>query len=321
MTRTNPPSHRACRTGLAFLAGLLAASCDRTSGQPARAAAEPAGQSPASAEVPAPEAPIRLRRDSDRSGALQAAVVSYRRADGASLDLMAVLHLADERYFQELERRFGGYDAVLYEMVKPERAAPVQRGGDNVLSMVQRGMCRALGLTFQLDAVDYGRANFVHADLTAEGFAQAWEDRNESIVKTLIKVMLAGGSMEGPQLTPAELLDIARSPDRKDRMKLVMAEVFANAESLAALGAPDAEGRDQSILIGERNLAALRVVERELGAGRRRLALLYGAGHVPDFDVRLTADHGFRRVGVEWLDAWRIGGTAAADPTPTGESR
>src|SRR5690606_40416808 len=113
-------------------------------------------------------------------------------------------------------------------------------------------------------------------------------------------------------------LAAVRSSDRHARMKLLLGKEFGNLEaSLGGLAQPDAEGRDRSMLIGERNAAALEVLQRELRAGRRRLVLFYGAAHMPDFAARPVAHHGFRPAPQGRLPAWRIPPAASGAARPT----
>ena len=103
------------------------------------------------------------------SFSLETAVVTYRNDQGARVDLVAAIHVGDRAYFDALNRMFAGYDAVLYEVVKPagmEVPAPGERA-DNPVSSLQRFIKDMLGLEFQLDQVDYRAKNFVHADLDA----------------------------------------------------------------------------------------------------------------------------------------------------------
>ncbi len=306
---------------LAPVALLVATAC----GQGEQEAAAPQLE-----RVPRPESFVRLLRFGEDAGRLEAAVVRYQRGDGTVLDLIGVLHLADATYWDQLQRSFEHYDAVLYEMIQPEGADPSRRaGGTSPVGMLQKAMCRVLQLEFQLEAVDYGRENFVHADLTTEGFAERWEARDESIWKMVMKLMSAQGKMnqeareaaesgaggELAKLTPAALLDLVRSKDRSTRLKLLMAEVFSRPDMLGGLTESDEEGRDTTLLIGDRNKAALKILEREVAGGRKQLALLYGAGHCDDFDARLTKDLGFTRTRVTWVPAWTVGEQPEADDT------
>lgn len=293
-------TRRTARSVVSLFALLGGAACGDEEAAPDAASvggdvAPAAAEDQTPAEPPAAEANDRLRaairveRESENRGRLETAVVHYERDDGDRVDLIGVLHVGDADYYAELERRFAGYDAVLYEMIKAAGADPTHRGGGNPLSFLQTAICRGLDLQFQLDSIDYGADNFVHADLTAERFAQRWEERNESVWKLVMRALTAGNQGGAEELTPAELLDIVRSKDRRARMKMVMADVFADADSmLAGLAQPDAEGRDQSMLIGERNLAALEIMERELEDGERQVALFYGAGHAPDFNFPVS---------------------------------
>ena len=58
------------------------------------------------------------------------------------------------------------------------------------VSVLQSGMKNALDLEFQLDAVDYDKPNFVHADMTPKEFAVAQEKAGESILGLMWKAMV-----------------------------------------------------------------------------------------------------------------------------------
>jgi Fe2+ transport system protein FeoA len=65
------------------------------------------------------------------------------------------------------------------------------------------------------------------------------------------------------------------------------------------------------VLIADRNAAAVRVLERELGKKHKKLAIFYGAAHLPEMEKRLLR-LGFTRGAQAWLTAWRIGEKASA---------
>jgi len=60
------------------------------------------------------------------------------------------------------------------------------------------------------------------------------------------------------------------------------------------------------VLITERNRAALKVLRDQLNAGKKDLAIFYGAGHLADMDERLREDFGFEPVSITWLTAWDL---------------
>src|SRR4051812_33469939 len=58
------------------------------------------------------------RYETDRAtGAakLEVAIASFKNAAGQQVDLVSAIHIGDAKYYQELNRRFKVYDAVLYE--------------------------------------------------------------------------------------------------------------------------------------------------------------------------------------------------------------
>src|SRR5208283_5985677 len=87
------------------------------------------------------------RDDKDRVTGLETAIVTFRPVtppSGVQVDLVAAVHVADKRYYEELNKRFAGYDVVLYELVAPEGTRIPKGGrkdkGGNVVSAVQMGM-------------------------------------------------------------------------------------------------------------------------------------------------------------------------------------
>ena len=60
------------------------------------------------------------------------------------------------------------------------------------------------------------------------------------------------------------------------------------------------------ILVADRNQAALKVFQKELAQGKKKIGILYGAAHMPDFEKRLREDFGLKRAGEQWLTAWDL---------------
>ena len=64
------------------------------------------------------ELPDYMRFREDANGArLEIAIRSFSMPSGQRVDLMGVAHIADDAYYQELNRRFDAYDSVLFELV------------------------------------------------------------------------------------------------------------------------------------------------------------------------------------------------------------
>ena len=116
---------------------------------------------------------IRFVKTGRVEGHVDTATKSYSRvSDQVQVSLVAVVHVGDGAYFDGLQRMFAGYDAVLYEMIRDRETEPTAEvGTDHPVSQLQIGMKTLLELEFQLDRIDYGKTNFVHADLDPATFA------------------------------------------------------------------------------------------------------------------------------------------------------
>lgn len=285
---------------LAFIAPTLLAQTEKPKA--------PAGEAPAdkvSAAAPAKPKFIRFRETGDKEGALEVRIARLRNEAGVTVDLVSAVHIGDKAYYRDLDRRFAGYDAVLFEMIMPKGADPSKRAGGTV-SKLQRMMKDALALEFQLDAVDYGRANFVHADMDPAMFRREQKANRESIMKLLIKSAFKqwGAQMSGSKkgMGYLELFAALMNKDSSRALKLVFARQMAEAdEMLSGLG-----GEGGTVIIEGRNKVAIKVLKEQIAADKKKLAVFYGAGHMPDLERRLMANLGMKPVSDEWLIGWDV---------------
>jgi hypothetical protein len=58
-----------------------------------------------------------------------------------------------------------------------------------------------------------------------------------------------------------------------------------------------------TIIVTSRNQAARKVLRREFKPKKKRLAILYGGAHMPDFEIHLAKDFGVRQLEERWLVA------------------
>lgn len=254
---------------------------------------------------------LRLKSDShNRPEALETAIVRFvpqnAKADPITVDLVGAVHVGDASYYDELNEKFKGYDALLYELVAPEgHEVPGHREpSNNPLSAIQRTMKNALELEFQLDRVNYKAPNFVHADMSPEQFVASMVNKGESIWAMLARLLIAGYARQAEKGTSSDLgLMIALvSPNRSLALKRLLAREFLDMDLISnALNGPEG-----STIITERNKAALAVLKRELGNGKKHFGIFYGAAHLSDMEQRLQSDFGLRRASVDWVEAWNL---------------
>ncbi len=275
-------------------------------------AAEPPAEAPAEApaESPAAAPPVTdfIRVDEDAGAArLQTAVTRYEK-DGARVDLIGAIHIADEAYFKALNERFVGHDAVLFEMVggdeleegrAPAAGGPAGEKNLQVLHQMYGMVSRFLGLRDQMSHIDYSRDNFVHADLSLDEFHKLQAERGESLLGFALEAgKQAGEQGAGAQPDPARLLQ-AMLTGNSNKMKLEIVHTLgAGDDQIAAFAGG-------SVIITDRNAKCLRVLDEQVAAGKRKLAVFYGAAHFPDMEQKLLAA-GWKRAGQEWLTAWDI---------------
>ncbi|XP_021741530.1 uncharacterized protein LOC110707789 [Chenopodium quinoa] len=213
--------------------------------------------------------------------------------------------------------------------------------GFNILGFIQRQMARILMLDFQLDCLDYQAENWYHADLDFETFRALQMERGESLftfardmtlksTKALIQpeipenldpwrskllwasrvlpmplvgLLIIGGICTdvGGQVSEYPELDALSRLDFGAAMKVFLAKRLT---SEFTLGTADVE--EKSVIIGERNKAAIDALQKAIDEGHNKIAILYGGGHMPDLGRRLREEFDLVPTQVQWVTAWAI---------------
>ncbi len=253
---------------------------------------------------------VRVSKEGKTPQALQTAVVKYKsdskETEGVEVSLVGAVHIAEKSYYQDLNKLFTEYDALLYEMVSdPHHGVPApNERGSSPISSVQVGMKDMLELTFQLDEVDYKAKNFVHADMSPDEFFDSMNKRKEGVFKMLLRSVGSGLAMQGAgKSNDLDVLTAMLSKDRSKGLKVALAEQFEMMDGqMAALQGED--GR--STLITERNAKAFKVLGEQIKAGKKKIGIFYGAGHLEDMHQRLLDEYRMQPVETKWLDAWDL---------------
>ena len=293
------------------LTGLLALAGPASFGQ-AEAPATPSATPPPAAASPASDY-LRLGRDdAGVAVSLQTSIVRFVPAAnagpaGLTVDLVGAIHIADVTYYEELNARFRDYDAVLYELVAPEGTRVPHGGveGGGLLSGFQGGLAGVLGLSFQLDHVDYTRPNLIHADLSPEDISRTMADRGETVldyIARLFTMSMSEYARDPMGVRSMGLIAAFFSADRERLLKAQVAPMMLDMESVTAAF----EGEDGSILVSERNKRAVSVLEERIELGDRRIAIFYGAAHMKDMAGQIEARLGLRQDDTVWIDAWDL---------------
>ncbi|MFT3686158.1 MAG: hypothetical protein QM783_14760 [Phycisphaerales bacterium] len=176
---------------------------------------------------------------------------------------------------------------------------------------LQAKMADALGLTFQLDAMDSSKPNWRSSDMSIDQlqarFAASGADGDQ-----LFK-MLDGSSIMG-QLASLALGLVKSSPQLAATVKLMMVDMLGNGDVMNA--GPAEMQKLMSVIVVDRNDVVLKdlraVIDTE---SRKDVAIFYGAGHLQDMEAKLRKDFGYVAVpggdGETWFPAITVNPKAA----------
>jgi hypothetical protein len=261
-----------CLVAAAVFAAFLGPLTSRAEAPASRPALAPAGAAETRPDNAASRNPpfIRFSDDGRGGGTLETAITSYRNAEGVVVHLVAAVHVGEADYYRGLSDTFETYDALLFELVMPkdgavpgsERAAgaaaagtkqagerkgeragarppPTRVRGAGAIGGLQGLLRDVLALEFQLDAINYDRPNFVHADLDAETFNAMQAERKESIFGLMLRALLNDMKRQqsgtaAPPITAFDLLAAMASPDSARQYKLLLARQFGDIEAQIA---------------------------------------------------------------------------------------
>jgi len=260
---------------------------------------------------------IRYAEDA-KTSRLEVAIRTFALPSGQSVDLMAVIHIADDAYYEKLNARFAAYDSVLFELVgDPKRLtqfAPLtaeerkNQPAGNGISFIQQSASKYLNLTFQLGAIDYRGKNMVHADTSPEEFEKMQAERGESMLTLFsraMQVQMNGGinSAAMNELDTFALIRILLSPNSAAEFKMSLAKMFDQMESITAA----MEGKNPTAILGGRNDVVMAKLKEVLANRKqRRVAVFFGGGHMPGIERALVNDLKAKPVSEEWLAAWTM---------------
>ncbi len=226
--------------------------------------------------------------------ALELAIVHYIGADSISIDLVAVVHLGEREYYRQIDSVMVPFEVVLYEGVSSDSVSETvvwekDKFEQDPMYRRYRRLAKLFGFVGQLDGIDYSRSNFVHADLRWAELRRRLESENVpmpdfSQLDTAVTIL--EGKLTGAP--PTVLREFRRQ----------MAQGFASKRQNMA-GRPE-------FAIEIRNDHVLDILRAQLRSGKKRIAILYGADHMPDLHAHLLNDFGMTPSRRWWLEAWNL---------------
>jgi len=270
---------------------------------------------------------MRVTKPEPDTVALEIALRRFLPASGRgpTIWLAGASHLGESNYFSGLQMFLDGQPLVLFEGIgagskKLRAESPADNG-------IQDTLATSLGLSFQLNVIDYGRSQFRNSDLTvaqlqrlfagggarsegtgADGASGGRASAAGQQFEDLLGVM-EGSSMLGA-LLHAGVKFIGSSPKLRAMTKLVLIETLGELKGDIAQmkGAPPEIQRLLAVIIQERNKVVLDDLQKEITAAESpgSIAVFYGAGHMADFEKRLREGLGYSPAGDVWLRAMAV---------------
>ncbi|MDZ4829473.1 MAG: hypothetical protein SGJ09_04650 [Phycisphaerae bacterium] len=184
------------------------------------------------------------------------------------------------------------------------KSKPAAKGGG-----IQTKLAKALGLTFQLDAMDSSKANWQSSDMSIDQleakFAESGADAS------MLLGMLDGSSLLG-KLAGLLLDMMGTSPEMQAMAKMLLVETLGAAE-----GAPGGLGAGamgasldklMKVILLERNAVVMKDLSAVIADRKdvKSVAVFYGAGHMHDLERRLSEELGYRPDETTWTAAMRV---------------
>jgi hypothetical protein len=274
------------------------------------------------------------------------------------------MHLGEPEYYRDLQRFLDAQTVVLYEGINTDthprhvpgssqhsavnavpaaRPGPTPRprapalspgagGGEGAGSRpaadasfsMQSALANALGLVFQLDAIDYDRTNFLNSDLSVAEIQQLMAAsasaapsrsgqpgqpaRGNATFDALLQVM-DGTSFLG-SLVKVGIQFIGASPKLQALTKLSLIEAVGELKGdfSTMRGMPPDLSQLVRVLIQARNEHVIGDLKTELSLVPRRgsIAIFYGAGHLEDMEKRVTGELHYVPADDVWFTAFAV---------------
>jgi hypothetical protein len=279
-----------------------------------------------------PKPYVRICQEVTNRTEFQVAVRKFvpPRRSGPSIWLVGVSHLGSPEYFAKLQSRLDKETLVLFEGVNASRrnaahpdltpeANPARARVNSDLNSpegLQPALARALGLRFQLEAIDYSRPNFQNSDLSLAELRQllleqSVNSKDQGATREFEDLVQA---MQGQSLLNAliriAIPFLATSPGLQAVTKLVLMEVLGQIEGNPANihELPDSTKQLLEVLLEHRNQRVMDDLKRELPQMEINdsIAILYGVAHMPDLEQRLRTKLHYRPTETYWLTVFDV---------------
>jgi hypothetical protein len=260
---------------------------------------------------------------------LQIAAREFRpvHGRGPGVWLVGASHIGESNYYALLQEHLNAQKLVLFEGIgatrkfqrshKKSEAATPDNPATSASSGLQASMANALGLRFQLDAIDYARTNFQNTDLSLEELrtvlvknaASAGTNASSGTAagfEALVEALQGGSFLDTVLQMLVRLLGTNPKFQAYARLGLIEMLSGIQGDPMNLKSLPEDMKQLLEVLLINRNQ---KVIE-ELGLALKEhdssdsIAVFYGCGHMPDLEQRLRRDLHYRPEQELWFVAF-----------------
>jgi len=271
---------------------------------------------------------IRVDRSQTNRVALQIALRCFvpQKGRGPSIWLAGVSHLGSPEYFEALQQHLDQQPLVLFEGIRaggrkgsrsphqvPDTNSAPSSSED---SGIQPNLAAALGLKFQLQAINYDRSNFENSDLTVDELRRLMAEQPKQPdtqgaaegFESLLQSM-QGQSMLNVILRLA-IPFMATNPSLQGAAKLALIEILGQIGSDPGKirGLPPETKQLLEVLLQRRNERVISDLKAEYRSAdsSESITVLYGVAHMTDLEERLRLELHYRPKEDRWLTAFEV---------------
>ena len=265
---------------------------------------------------PASESFVRSIDLPEKLSAIQTRTVEYLPSTGAGpgIVLVGAAHLGTPEYYAALQKRLDGCAVVLFEGVGLGDALKQRPEVLHREAGMQKQLAEALGLVFQLEAIDYRRPHFVNSDLAAEDVkgeiqertAKAPGNKSEETLASLMEAL--EGTGQGAEMLKSLVALLGGNDQSRETTRLLFIEILGRAgEFLTLAKGASPEMRDLfEVILTERNEIVMRDLRAQLAKSKagENVAIFYGAAHLPEIAERIGRELHYTAGAERWETAF-----------------
>lgn len=174
---------------------------------------------------------------------------------------------------------------------------------------IQHQLAQALGLTFQLDAMNTHPASWRNCDMSIDEVQKRLGFEEGDGEGSALFSLLDGSSLPA-KFAGLVLGIVQRMPGVSVRGKVMMVEMLGSLDgddlSMPALGPQ--MGKMMKVIVQDRNQVVIDAIARIIKdePDIKRIGVLYGAGHLPDLSRKLCDQLAYKHDSGRWITAIKV---------------